>query len=163
MKRYACIESGVVREIIEPALDGAGDEVPVAQRFTEAFVQSLVEIPEGDAPQQGWTYDGDGFSPPVTAVPTADEVRAAKVQLVQDYMDGKARELNYDNIATAVTYAEEPAVPKFQAEGQALRAWRSLVWQKCYEILDDVLAGARDVPSDDDLLKELPPLSLPSS
>ena len=37
----------------------------------------------------------------------------------------KARELGYTNIFTAVTYADEAAVPQFQREGQALREWRS--------------------------------------
>lgn len=90
-------------------------------------------------------------------------IRANKVAHVQAHMDAQARALNYDSIANAITYADEPAVPKFQAEGQAFRAWRSLVWARCYEILEEVQGGARAIPSDDELIAELPKLQIPSS
>lgn len=95
--------------------------------------------------------------------PAAEQVQTAKVALVQEHMDRAARALRYDSIANAITYAEEPAVPKFQAEGRAFRAWRSLVWAKCYEILDQVLAGDRQVPSDEELVAQLPALVLPAT
>lgn len=94
---------------------------------------------------------------------TPEQVRAGKVWIVQSHMDSAARDFGYDSIANAITYAEEPAVPKFQAEGQAFRAWRSLVWERCYEILAEVESGGRGVPSDDELIAELPELQLPTS
>lgn len=93
--------------------------------------------------------------------PTPAEIEAAKVATVQLHMDKAARAYRYDNITTAITYAEEPAVPKFQAEGQAFRAWRSLVWAKCYAILDEVNDGLRGIPTDEELISELPALVLP--
>lgn len=68
-------------------------------------------------------------------IPTDEQIRAATVALVQAHLDAAARELRYDSIESAITYADEPVVPKFQAEGQAFRTWRSLVWAKCYAIL----------------------------
>lgn len=47
----------------------------------------------------------------------------------------------FDSIATVVSCAEEPAVPKFQDDGIAFRSWRSLVWAYAYEQLVLVLAG----------------------
>lgn len=94
--------------------------------------------------------------------PTPEQIEAQKVALVQAHMDAQARALRYDDIATACTYAEEPAVPKFQAEGQAFRAWRSDVWAKCYDILSEVQAGTRDIPTDAELIAELPALQLPA-
>lgn len=82
------------------------------------------------------------------------------IAAVQGLLDGTARECGYDDIKSAVTYAEEPAVPKFQAEGQAFRAWRSLVWAYCYKALDDALQGKRTVPTAAELIAELPTLSL---
>jgi len=94
--------------------------------------------------------------------PSQSDIEAAKVALVQNHMDKTAQALRYDNIATAVTYAEEPSVPRFQSEGQALRAWRSMVWNECYEILAEVQAGSRPVPTDEELIAALPQFELPS-
>ncbi|MCH4575009.1 hypothetical protein [Achromobacter xylosoxidans] len=93
---------------------------------------------------------------------TPEQIQTAKVALVQEHMDAAARALRYDSIANAITYAEEPAVPKFQAEGIAFRAWRSLVWARCYEILAEVEDGERDIPADEELIAELPDLHLPT-
>lgn len=79
----------------------------------------------------------------------------------EEHMDDAARALNYDDIATACTYADEPAVTKFQVEGLAFRAWRSEVWATCYAILGEVNDGSRAIPTDEELLAELPELVLP--
>lgn len=101
---------------------------------------------------------------PEPYVPTPEEVaEQTKQQLiwsVQNHLDTAARQLGYDDIKTAVTYADEPAVPKFQTEGKAFRAWRSLVWAACYATLADVLDNKRDVPTVDELLAELPVLEV---
>lgn len=93
--------------------------------------------------------------------PTPAQIQANKVAVVQKHMDDAARALNYDDIATACTYADEPAVTKFQTEGLAFRAWRSEVWATCYVILDEVNDGSRAIPTDEELLAELPELALP--
>jgi hypothetical protein len=81
---------------------------------------------------------------------------------VQAKLDGAAVAARYDSIATAVSYAEEPAVPKFQNDGIAFRAWRSLVWAYAYEQLAKVLAGEREQPTVGEFLLELPVLELPA-
>lgn len=104
--------------------------------------------------------------PPGEALPSelTVEQRMRLLQLhVQDRLDAQARAIGYDSIFTAVTYAEEPAVPKFQQEGQALRAWRSLVWAKCYELLAQFDAGEIEEPTVQGLLAELPVFEVPSS
>lgn len=79
---------------------------------------------------------------------------------VQDYLDRKAIERGFDNIFTAVTYADEPVVPEYQLDGQAFRKWRSLVWAYCFTVLRDVQQGVRKIPTEAELLAELPPLTL---
>ncbi|WP_454914160.1 hypothetical protein [Variovorax gossypii] len=74
--------------------------------------------------------------PPEPVPPTFKERQIALRGLVQEYMDSMARSLGYDDIKTAVTYADEPVVPKFQNEGRALRAWRSTLWAACYDFLE---------------------------
>jgi hypothetical protein len=81
---------------------------------------------------------------------------------VQFWLDEQARALGYDDIKSAVTYAEEPAVPRFQQEGQAMRRLRSLVWARCYEILSAVQAGQRSIPSEEELIAELEVLTWPN-
>lgn len=83
--------------------------------------------------------------------------------VVQKRLDSHAAAMGYGDpnrpevspILHAITYADEPAVPKFQAEGRALREWRSLYWAACWPILEAVRAGERGVPSPDELLAEL--------
>ncbi len=81
---------------------------------------------------------------------------------IQAHMDAAAKASGYDDIKTAVTYAEEPSVAKFQAEGQAFRAWRSLVWAYGYEQLALVASGGRTKPTVAELVAELPKLVLPT-
>lgn len=80
---------------------------------------------------------------------------------IQKHMDDTAVAAGYDDLKSAVTYAEEPAVPKFQAEGQALRAWRSLVWAYGYEQIKAVQSGEREMPTVEELIAELPAIELP--
>jgi len=79
-------------------------------------------------------------------------------QAVDAHLDDKAKEYGYDSIKTAVTYADEPIVQKFQEEGTAFRAWRSKVYAYVYEQLDLVQSGDRDMPTIDELIAELPDL-----
>lgn len=93
-----------------------------------------------------------------TPAEQAADIQRSLVAAVQNHLDSAARNAGYDDIKSAVTYADEPAVPKFQAEGQAFRAWRSLTWAACYAILGDVLDNKRIVPAVEELLAELPGL-----
>lgn len=93
--------------------------------------------------------------------PTLDDRGKELQRLVQEHMDAAAQALGYDDLKTAVGYAEEPAVPRFQAEGRALRAWRSLVWARCHWYFEEVKAGRALEPTFDALLAILPKLELP--
>jgi len=88
-------------------------------------------------------------------------VMAEFEQAVQGRLNGAAIAAKYDSIENAVSYAEEPAVPKFQNDGKAFRAWRSKVWAYAYEQLALVLAGEREQPTVEAFLLELPVLELP--
>ena len=90
--------------------------------------------------------------------PTPEQIIEAMRAAIQKHMDTAAQGYGYDDIKAAVTYADEPALPKFQAEGRAFRAWRSLVWAYAYEVLDAVQAGDREQSTADELLAELPEL-----
>lgn len=108
------------------------------------------------------------FTPPdLTVAPTDPEAWAALVREydghVQARLDAHAAAMGYGDpnrpevspILHAITYADEAAVPKFQAEGRALRAWRSLYWAACWPVLEAVRLGQRPVPTPAELLAEL--------
>lgn len=94
--------------------------------------------------------------------PTVEQIVNSIASAVQAHMDAAAKAAGYDDVKSAVTYAEEPAVQKFRVEGQAFRAWRSLVWAKCYELLAAVQAGTRPPMTAQQVIAELPALNLPT-
>ena len=83
------------------------------------------------------------------------------VNSVQDRLDQFAMTRNYNSMLSACTYATSPT-PRFAAEGQYCVAARDATWAKLYQMLDEVLAGTRPVPSGyADIENELPPLVWP--
>ena len=139
-----------------------GDNIPAdAVEITKAEHTTLLA---GQSKGKRIVSDLDGY--PTLSDPeplSAASIIAAIAAAVQSHLDAAAQSLGYDDIKTAVTYADEPAVPKFQADGQALRAWRSLVWAKCYEMLEEVKSGNREVVDVVGVIAELPMLVLPES
>ncbi len=89
-----------------------------------------------------------------------EQLQAEYTAFMQSILDGRAQDYGYDSVATAVTYAEEPSVPKFQEEGKAFRSWRSAFWAKGYEIMAQVEGGERGLPTNEELLAELPTFPL---
>lgn len=83
------------------------------------------------------------------------------IDAVQAHMDAAARELGYDSVFTAATYATSDH-PRFGTEGRAFVVWRDAVWQKCYELLGEVQSGKRAIPSAVELITLLPAANLPT-
>lgn len=79
---------------------------------------------------------------------------------VQRHLDTTARARGYDGILSLCSYAASDQ-PRFGAEGKAGVAWRDAVWAACYEIVDAVRAGQRQVPTREELLAELPAIVWP--
>lgn len=134
------------------------DDVVVQKQpnFEDGFIEGPDDV------YCGYTYKSGKFSAPAAPTPGPTEVRKLYENAAQAMLDAAASVAGYDSIATAVSYAEEPAVPKFQQDGIAFRAWRSLVWAYAYEQLALVLAGEREQPTVDEFLQELPVLELPA-
>ena len=131
-----------------------GDNIPSdAVEITEAEHAALIE---GQSLGKRIVADESGHpilqDPPP---PTPEQIMQRLQARVQLWLDEQARALGYDDIKSAVTYAEEPAVPQFQQEGQAMRRLRSLAWARCYEILDEVQAGQRPILTEEELIAEM--------
>lgn len=88
---------------------------------------------------------------------TNEQIIKSFTKMIQDYMDSKAQELNYDSVFTAITY-ENDSNKKFAQEAKAFKAWRSQIWTTCYAVLDEVLAGTRTIPTKEELLALMPEL-----
>lgn len=128
-----------------------------AKRFTEM-------------PVEFWTVSAEAVTVAYDEEDVAeDELLTQQNRLIQEraaavqrHMDTQVQGRGYDGIASCVTYADEPAVPKFQEEGRAARAWRSLCWAVCYDLLGQVARGEIDPLSNEELIAALPALVWPA-
>lgn len=75
-----------------------------------------------------------------------ERLMASVVVATQARLDGFARTRNYDGILSLCTYATS-SVPKFAAEGQRGVDLRDMTWARLYEIMAEVEAGARPMPT----------------
>lgn len=107
--------------------------------------------------------DAEG-APITTARPdrTAAQTARALEKAVGAYLNNAAKALGYDSIESAVSYASEPAVPTFQAEGIALRAWRSTVWAATIAALAPIKAGTAPAPTAAAFITALPAFVAPT-
>lgn len=154
----AKISNGIVENIIvADSLDAFGPDVLLVQA-----VDAL-----GNVAQIGHTWDGAKFAAPAPTPEQQAAAYAATVKMydgfVQRLLDTTAQAFGYGDpnrpevspILHAISYAEEPAVREFQAEGRLMRAWRSKVWAAAANILGQFNRGERAAPSEAELLAEI--------
>jgi hypothetical protein len=131
----------------------------------EITEQAHAELLAGQSAGKVIVPNSDGnpvLAEPPPPPPISVDERIGKLSAaVQRHLDVKAQSFGYDSIAAAVGYADEPAVARFQNEGRALRAWRSLVWAACYDLLERYRAGEADEPTAAELIATLPDFDLP--
>jgi hypothetical protein len=106
-------------------------------------VNSLSDLPNlidasigggiGDIVQNGNLVQQPTSVPPVLTVQDFADA-------VQKHLDDTAKSRGYAGILSAVSYVGD-ADPVFNAEGTALKAWRSAVWNACHVKLAEVNAG----------------------
>jgi len=116
------------------------------------------------AQAQGQVIVADADGKPVARprpAPTPAQSATLLSQALQAHVDGAARALGYDSAVAAISYADEPSVPKYQAEALALRAWRSQVWAAAEPLLAAV-AGGGAVPAAADFITSLPKFTPPT-
>lgn len=123
---------------------------PACNRLAETIVEQAPQNTDGEY-QQTWAIR-----------PLGVDVCIANAQrIVQQHMDDKARERNYDGILSACSYATS-SNPEFSGEGQACIAWRDAVWAACYQIMTNVQDGTHEMPTPKSLIAELPEMTWPS-
>lgn len=90
-------------------------------------------------------------------IPNEAEIRAFITKEAQHYLDDVVCKLDYENILTACSYSNSTN-EIFRTEGLACIAWRDIVWDTCYRILDEILIGNRPIPTIQELINDLPSL-----
>ena len=120
----------------------------------------IIEVTGSTVSARAATLDEIDAIRGVAAQPTEAEIIAAHMAAVQQHMDARAIAHGYDNLLSVVSYADEPAVPRYQAEGRSFRAWRSACWSACEQIFAAVRAGERTAPTQAELIAELPALAI---
>ncbi len=127
-------------------------------------IRSLV--PKGAFYYLGEELIWENENPIPTDAQIADKMQELKAELlviekkeafnnaIQTHLDNKAKEFRYDNIMSARSYAGYESA--FQAEATSLAVWASACWVKAGEIEADVENSARDMPTEQEVLSELP-------
>lgn len=144
---FVSVWNGEKWELVE---DHRGDEywMPEDEYGAQPHVMDeLGELPEGA------TFT----APEMSKEQKEAQIQAQLTSAVQQVLDAKAQELNYDNCLSVCSYVDT-GVSKFDAEGVAFRKWRSAVWAKGYEILAQIQADERGIPTEAELIAELPEL-----
>ena len=85
------------------------------------------------------------------------DLQAQYTELVQKLMDDTVKTRGYDDVFTCISYVNSTD-ETFRAEANSVLAWRDRVWRKCYTMLAEIEAGQREIPTQEELLAELPTL-----
>ena len=122
------------------------------------LLNGTMSVPKADGNREYeliklWLSEGSTPEPEFAEAQIAEQTKQMLITAVQNMLDSAAKAKGYDSILSACSYAAYPN--PFQAEGQEFVAWRGAVWAKCYEILGEVKAGTRPVPTVSELLAEI--------
>lgn len=102
----------------------------------------------------------DALPPVQTYEPeTLDQARTRLQLAVQAHLDAAAQADGWNSIYTASLRSAFPG--PWQAKGIAYASWMDACWDVCFQVQEAVAAGTRPVPTDADLIAELPGLVLP--
>jgi len=144
---------------------GTADESPLEPGvFLVPAHATNIEPPVFDATKQTCRFDGtwqvenipEPEPEPEPVPPTQDEIIQSLTVALEFHYDTKAREKRYDNRLTCALRAGYTG--PFQTEGQTFAIWMDTCNALAYQIMEDVLAGNRAIPTAEELIAEIPEL-----
>lgn len=138
--------------------------LPVAPSAQPAYERTSHKLKEMTPVEIGGAWTQQWSVVPLTTEEQEAIVAGLQGEVVaatQARLDGFAQTRNYDGILSACTYATS-TVPKFAAEGQYCVEARDATWATLYEVLAEVEAGTRPIPTSyAEIEPLLPPLVWP--
>lgn len=99
-------------------------------------------------------------APAAPAPPSVSEIIEQYRQAIQDFLDTRAAERDYDNIQTAALRAALPNSP-FHDEGVAYGEWMDSCWAVGIAVMNSAVANEIPTPTIPQLLAMMPELVLP--
>jgi hypothetical protein len=149
---YAIVENNTITEVLR---------VAPSSIYPTSYASRFIEVPDGV--QRGWVWNGKAYAPPPEPPKTPDQVKAEIMTATQQRLDTFAGTRDYNSILSACTYATS-TVPQFKSDGQYCVNARDETWGKLYNMLAEVEAGTRPMPSGyADIEGELPVLQWPTT
>lgn len=110
------------------------------------ILPNLVAITEEEA---------DAIRNPPPPPETPEQIIARLESAIDSHLDTIAHSYRYESIRTMVTYAFSDH-PTFGAEGRAAVKWRDACYQRGIEVLGEVEREERAIPTEAELIDELP-------
>jgi hypothetical protein len=108
--------------------------------------------------QQYLSWVSKGNSPEPLPSENPEQIIARLEGSLDLHLDTVAKEYRYESIRTMVTYATSEH-PDFGKEGRAAVAYRDAVYAYGIQCISDVMAQLRTIPTEAELIDELPPFS----
>ena len=127
---------------------------------TTNLADLIAALPEGVAYELVTEAEAEAWWAANQPAPGPEDLQKLFTDAIQGHLDAFARTRNYDGILSAATYATS-TVEKFRVEGQYAVEARDATWAKGYEILAQVAAGQRPIPTLAEVIAELPVLAWP--
>lgn len=143
--RFAQIENGKVVNVLELE-DSATEwgELPLVPSTTAGI---------------GDEYVNGEFFKPEPEPESPDRIKQRLESFLDAHLDSIAKNCGYLSVAHFLSYLNS-TVPAWQTEAVAFNKFRDEFWQAAIAIEEDALAGNRPVPTEQELLADLPVFSL---
>jgi len=145
----------------------SADESPLEPGVWLLPAGTIEFIPPAIPPDSVARWDGSRFV--IEAVereadlpvvpPSPAELQAQYTALLDVHLDSTAQARGFDNRITCAMRAGYPG--PFQADGAAFGQWMDACYLAGRQVMADVMAGARPMPTPEEFLAELPPMVWP--
>ena len=107
---------------------------------------------------QEWIAKGN--TPDPIPEPSTEQIKAKLEAALDRHIDSVAQAKGYDNRITCLSYAAFDN--QWQEEAIAFGVWRSNCYTTAHQIMADVEAGTREIPTTEQLISEMPIMEWPT-